>query len=305
MYILDNINLSGMPKKSQVNKFGQDARASEAEASSASIACLTSTMTTAAGNQNAIMEELQSMRQELLKKMDEKAIEIQTELRNVTDKLNKRLDKLESHTSELENGVTANANSIATMESDLSGMKKELSLLRARCEDLEARSRRCNVRITGVKEGREQGKHPSVYVAGVLKEALGLDKLPTLDRVHRTLRTKPVQDDLPPRAFVVKCHYFTEKELLLKKAAEAGVITTADGDTIRVLPDFTQAVSKQRAAFTEVRKLLRSCAGVRYGLRYPATLRITTADGQETTFKDPKRAKEFVLKELLSAEASH
>ncbi|KAK1899725.1 Peptidyl-tRNA hydrolase [Dissostichus eleginoides] len=28
-------------------------------------------------------------------------------------------------------------------------------------------------------------------------------------------------------------------------------VTTPDGDQIRLLPDFTQAVSKQRAAFTE------------------------------------------------------
>lgn len=127
-----------MPKKSQANNFGQVTKASEAEASSANLACSNATMATAADNQNAIMEELQLMRQELLKKMDEKAIEIQTELRNATDKLSKRLDKLESHTSEQENGVTANADAIADMESDLSGMKKELTLLRARCEDLEA-----------------------------------------------------------------------------------------------------------------------------------------------------------------------
>lgn len=43
-----------------------------------------------------------------------------------------------------------------------------------------------------------------------------------------------------------------------------------------------------------------AAVGVCYGLRYPPTLRITTADGREATFKDPKSAKEFVLKELKS-----
>lgn len=101
-------------------------------------------------------------------------------------------------------------------------MKKELALLKAQCEDLEARSRRCNVCVMGVKEGREQGTHPSEYVSEMLKKALAPEKKPTLDRVHRTLRTKPTQDDQPSRAFVVKCHYLREKELLLRKAAEAG-----------------------------------------------------------------------------------
>lgn len=40
------------------------------------------------------------MKQELLEKIDEKAAETQTELRNVVERLNKRLDKVESHTSE-------------------------------------------------------------------------------------------------------------------------------------------------------------------------------------------------------------
>ena len=67
----------------------------------------------------------------------------------------------------------------------------------------------------------------------------------------------------------MKCHYFSEKESLLKKAIEMKSVTTADGDHIRILPDFTQTMSKQRAAFTEVWGLLRGCEGVRYGLRYP------------------------------------
>lgn len=63
-------------------------------------------------------------------------------------------------------------------------MKKELAEVKAKCEDSEARSRRCNVRITGIKEGRENGQQPSWFVAGMLKETLGLKKTPCLDRVH-------------------------------------------------------------------------------------------------------------------------
>lgn len=59
-------------------------------------------------------------------------------------------------------------------------------------------------------------------------------------------------------------------------------VTTADGDRIQILLDYTQTVSKQRAAFTEVRGLLRGCE-----------------DGKEASFKDPKLAKEFVLKRVM------
>uniref|UniRef100_A0A3B4UUN6 Integrase core domain-containing protein n=1 Tax=Seriola dumerili TaxID=41447 RepID=A0A3B4UUN6_SERDU len=219
--------------------------------------------------------------------------------RIVSQPLNNLIEAAESRVSELEVEVSGPSDSFAAMEADVSGMKKELATLKDRCENLEVRSRPCNVRITGVKEGREHGKHPSWFVADMLKEALNLEKPPTIDRAHRSLRSNPTQDNIPPRAFVMKCHYFSEKESLLKKAIEMKSVTTADGNHIRILPDFTQTVSKQRAAFTEVRGLLWGCEGVRYSLRYPATLSITTTDGQEASFKDPKLAKEFVLKRVM------
>lgn len=260
--------------------------------------------------QQVVLLAIQSLKQDLMAKIEEKATaqlavlqnqigQIQTELLCAVEKVGKRVEATESRVLALEVEISGHSDAFATMEADVSGMKKELATLRDHCEDLEARSRRCNVCITGVKEGREHGKHPPQFVANMLKEALNLEKLPTIDRAHRTLRSKPTQDNIPPRAFVVKCHYFSEKETLLKKAMAMKSVTTADGDHIRILPDFTQTVSKQRAAFTEVRGLLRGCEGVRYGLRYPATLRITTADGQEESFKDPKLAKEFVLRKVM------
>ncbi|KAI4827333.1 hypothetical protein KUCAC02_030735 [Chaenocephalus aceratus] len=59
---------------------------------------------------------------------------------------------------------------------------------------------------------------------------------------------------------------------MLKVSLSLDKPPTPNGDQIRLLPDFTQAVSKQRAAFNKVRRLLRSCEGVRYGLKYPANI---------------------------------
>lgn len=162
-------------------------------------------------------------------------------------------------------------------------------------EDLEARSGRCNLRITGIKEGRESGNSPQTFMAGLLKDALGLDNSPTLDRSHRTLRARPGDKD-PPRAFVIKCHYYQEKEAILRKAAKAKDLITSDSDKIRIYPDYTQTLVKQRAAFRDVKKILMDCQGVEYRLRYPAILLIITkADGQRHSFTDPIKAKDFAL----------
>ncbi|KAI4816854.1 hypothetical protein KUCAC02_009155 [Chaenocephalus aceratus] len=81
-------------------------------------------------------------------------------------------------------------------------------------------------------------------------------------------------------------------------AATATDPTTSHGDRIRVFPDYTQAVAKQRAAFRDVKGMLRGCDGVKYGLWYPSVLRITTADGKRHSFTDPGEAKDFVLRNV-------
>ncbi|KAG7258876.1 hypothetical protein CRUP_018563 [Coryphaenoides rupestris] len=198
-------------------------------------------------------------------------------------------------------GKNSHCDSIAALERDMAIVQRELATQKARNEDLEAWSRRCNLRITGIKERREDGKRQTEFISQCLKETLGLDKLPLLDRAHRTLRARPGDSD-PPRAFVIKCHYLQEKEAMLRKAGEIRQLTTGDGDQIRVQPDYTQAVAKQRAEFNEVRGLLRTCEGIRYGLWYPAELRITTSNGERTSFKDPKRAKDFIMNTLKRKE---
>lgn len=135
------------------------------------------------------------------------------------------------------------------------------------------------------------------FISQCLKETLGLEKHPLLDWAHRTLRVRPGNSD-PPRGFVIRCHYYQEKEEILRKAGQMKQLTMGDGDKIRIHPDYTQAVSKQRAEFNEVLGLLRSCEGIRYGLWYPAELRITTSDGVRTSFKDPKQAKDFIMENL-------
>lgn len=85
--------------------------------------------------------------------------------------------------------------------------KRKKELVTDRCKDLEAKSRHCNVPITGVKQSREHGK-------------------------RRALCSKPTQDNFLSQASLPKCHYFSKKESLLKKAMKTKTVTTTDGDHI-------------------------------------------------------------------------
>uniref|UniRef100_A0A3P9IB65 L1 transposable element RRM domain-containing protein n=1 Tax=Oryzias latipes TaxID=8090 RepID=A0A3P9IB65_ORYLA len=254
-----------------------------------------------ASNQREVLDAISALREELMttiantiKTHSDQLVELQGSL----EKIECKIQDTTGRVTDLETAAAAHSDSIHAMQADMGAMKKELAFLKDRCEDLETRSRRCNLRIMGVKEGREDGSPTTQFVAELLAESLKLTSVPLLDRAHRSLRSKPSDGNAPPRAFVIKCHYFREKESILKKAAELKTITTKNGDRITILPDYTQTVSKQRAAFGEVRSLLRGLHRVRYGLLFPATLRITTPEGEEFRFKCPLEAKKFVTTKL-------
>ncbi|KAK7909588.1 hypothetical protein WMY93_014272 [Mugilogobius chulae] len=78
--------------------------------------------------------------------------------------------------------------------------------------------------------------------------------------------------------FVIKFHDFQDKVDVLRKAA-ARRLGMQGKPQLRIYPDYTPTVRAKRAAFNEVRALLRDCPDVRYGISYPATLRITTREG--------------------------
>lgn len=175
--------------------------------------------------QSAILQAINSLRNELLAKMDEKA-EMQNEeirkqisglrdeLKGAIDQANIKANALEERTAGLETAANTHSDAIANLEQQVAELKKEVVSLAAKAEDLEARSRRCNLRIFGVKEGREAGVSASTFVAKLLQKVMGLDEPPVIDRAHCTLQQAP-GDGQPPRAFVVKCHYYQEKESIL------------------------------------------------------------------------------------------
>ena len=220
------------------------------------------------------------------------------EVKLVADKIRSLADRMDKRKNEVDETLTDQSDTITDMGTRLKEMEKEILKLRGRSEDLEARSRRNNIRVVGVKEGAEAGKKPSEFMAGLLKEKLGLAAAPTLGRAHRALGARRDGNGGPPRAFVVRCHYYTEREEILKRAREMERTPEGRSGGIHIFPDFTQDVNSKRAAFREARSLLRTCTGVRYGLRYPATLVITPEGGQTKSFESPKDAVDYIKKKL-------
>lgn len=92
----------------------------------------------------------------------------------------------------------------------------------AKCEDLEGRSRRKNLRLTGVEEGAESGQ-PTHFVSHLLKELLNLDEAPLLNRAHRSLRAKSKPGE-PPRVFILRVHYTLTRDEILRKSSRGSLV---------------------------------------------------------------------------------
>ena len=232
-----------------------------------------------------IVAKFESIISELVKK------EVATALKPLQEKVS-----LQSGTiGDLERSANEHSDQLTGMQVNMAKLSATVEFLGKKCEELEARSRWHNIRLVGLPEGSE-GPRPTETIAKLLMDLLGLDVMPGLDRAHRTLRAKP-KDGEPPRPMVIRVTQFQARNDILRRAGRSFTLLH-NGKRVHIFPDFTPTVAKRRAAFVQVKRELHTCANVKFGLRYPATLHITMSGGQTHRFEDPDQALEFVNKRL-------
>lgn len=235
--------------------------------------------------------KIESLSAELRKEINA----VRSELHEALDSANQELKLQATSIRELTEGANQYSDRVVELESKVTSLSSQMKQMTDKVEDLESRQRRDNCRILGVDENFGDSRMER-SVAKLLQETLGLDYTPTLDRAHRSLLPKPRGGD-PPRPIVVKFHYFQEKMDILRKASTQRPIQY-NNKQIFIYPDYTATVRKRRAAFKEARELLRSCPNTRFGLIFPATLKITAPNGELRSFDDPAKAKEYITRHL-------
>lgn len=208
---------------------------------------------------------------------------------------------------EMETSLTDHSDRITQLEQDVSGLQSDLGSvlkenagLKMKLEDLESRSKRQNVRVLGLPEGLEE-KDARAYMAAMFTCLLGdlLSGPPELDRAHRSLQPKPRPGD-PPRPMIVRFHRYVEKEAVLRWA-KSHKDSSYNGHKIKIFEDFSAAVARSRAAFNPVKgRLYRR--GVRFGMLFPARLRVTH-NNREYVFNSPEAAETFYRQTFPAEEA--
>ncbi|KAJ8415775.1 hypothetical protein AAFF_G00403320 [Aldrovandia affinis] len=117
------------------------------------------------------------------------------------------------------------------------------------------------------------------------------------DQLHKDYKALQAKtDDLENRGRRCNIRILHEKEQVLRLARERGRLEF-QGRQVMIFPDFSAELNKRRAEYVEVKKLLREKEGVRYGLVYPARLRVSF-QGQEKMFDTPQAVKDFIADKM-------
>ena len=202
---------------------------------------------------NSLQEMMHAIRDDICGKIDSLSSELRSEiatvraeLRSSITPLQQKVDRHDDTIRELEQAASDQGDRITELEGLVQALKEQVSQANAKCEDLEGRSRRNNVRLIGIAENVE-GSNPTEFISGLLQGMLKLDYKPIVDRAHRSLREKPKPTD-PPRPFIIRLHYYQDRDRILRRAEELSPVVYQER-RVWLFPDYTE----QRAQFGEAK----------------------------------------------------
>uniref|UniRef100_A0A3B5M020 L1 transposable element RRM domain-containing protein n=1 Tax=Xiphophorus couchianus TaxID=32473 RepID=A0A3B5M020_9TELE len=212
--------------------------------------------------------------------------EIKEEITKAVSPIQADVDKFTKKFGDYEEGLENLDKRLEVVETCYADLNNQYHKLLAKTDDLENRGRRCNLRILGIPEGMEQG-NPTRFIADLLFNILGgpdgLEKAPLLDRAHRVAAPVPPKGKRS-QAFIVRIHYYQEKERIQQLARRKGKLEFR-GEQIIIFPDYSIDLSRH---------------GVRYGLIYPAHFRISM-NGETKMFDSPESAKTFIESKFVQS----
>lgn len=241
-----------------------------------------------------ILEELRSLRKENQDGHNQTKITLNRLERTVTDikeqlvEHGERIEQLEKRVGMAEDAGIRQQRAIRHL------LKRDIDLS-AKCDDLQNRMRRNNIRIFQIPEGSE-GKDTPGFVKDLLQKVL---KLPPgtdikIERAHRSLVAKPTDPTAPPRSIIVRFLDAGVKDAIIRQAWSQGPVLFQD-KRIYFDQDYSPDLQQKRMRVQDAIKQLRK-KDIQARCVYPAQLRIKTDTG-EKTFTTLTRAAEH-LKEL-------
>lgn len=252
--------------------------------------------------QASIIAEIHAVRLDVKKEFVETIGQLKTELAEFRGEVCQKLKTIATDLKDITERVEETEQRISDME-ELSVETKEMLShtlelhedIQAKLTDLEARSRRNNIRIHGIEEGTE-GENIKDFIDHFIKAELQLPEAPlNIQRCHRSLGAKPPQG-ANPRSILVYFQEYKTKELVLNSAWKKREIMH-DGKRVFFDQDFPTEIVMKRKAYAVVRKTLKEKA-LRFQTLYPAKLRVFYTAGP-VIYNNATEATEDLIKRGL------
>lgn len=232
----------------------------------------------------AIYDEIRALRSDLKSEMSEFRLsfrdDMKKELNEFKGEINKKLQETTKELAATTARVEEAEQRIAEIEEWDTEVKEALALmmesqetLRAKLTELEARSRRNNLRIHGVPEGSE-GPDLIEFVTKLIRAQIGPPVAETnlgIQRCHRALAPKP-QEGAPPRSLVLCFLEYRIKEMVLHSAWRKKDVRY-DGKRLYFDQDYPPDILRKRKAYVGILRVLKA-KGLRFQTPHPAKLRV-------------------------------
>ncbi|KAI4892793.1 hypothetical protein NFI96_002484 [Prochilodus magdalenae] len=231
-------------------------------------------------SESRILAELEKLRAENREGHEQTKLAL-TKLESSMGEMKAEMTKLEKRITETEGRISTTEDNGRRYENAIRYLLRREIDLTARCEDLQNRSRRNNLRIYRVPEGSE-GKDVKVFVKELLHSAL--QPMPEvnlqIERAHRSLIAKPKDPIATPRSLIVKFVDYSVKDAILRQAwSQKQVLYKTE--QIYFDHDYSPELQKKRAQVREVIKHLKQ-KDIKAKCIYPAQLKIFTGSGEKT-----------------------
>ena len=228
----------------------------------------------------------------------------------VSNDIAKKVDKIQAAMTIMDNKLTSLTERVETMEQRISDgedltarqegrlqtLEKEIATLQEKNLDFEQRSRRFNVKVQGLAEGRELPEPLTFFETFFQKLLDAQTTLPAtiqLQVVHRTPSKHPPEGQPPaPRTIWVRFLRLQDKQKVLQLSREKGNLTF-EGSTIKIFPDIPPTLLKRRKElFSEAKQILKD-NGIEFGIFHPSTLTFDY-EGRKKSFRSKEEIDTFL-----------
>lgn len=247
-------------------------------------------------------EAMEAIQANIIAEIQAVRLDLKKELVDFRGEINQKLNDITSELKEITERVEETEQRVADMEEWSADAKEVLShtlelhqSIQAQLTDLEARSRRNNIRIHGIPEGVE-GDNMKTFLEEFIKTELSLPDISlNIQRCHRSLGSRPPQGS-NPRSVIVYFLEYTTKERVLRSAWGKKEIHY-NGKRVFFEQDYPAEIVMKRKAYTSIRRVLKE-KEIRFQTLHPAKLRVFFNTGS-TVYNDARDATDDLKKRGL------